>query len=457
MQNGRNPRPFSFVSRHDWFIEANFLYLFAKPLEMSRKVLVFLFLINLPFYLAAQESRTQQEIFNEAEYFFMAGDYADALSYYLQLYRDLPENAFLAYRAGVCCLNIEGKKNLSMGYLETATRNMSSRQKEGSVAQVAAPYDALYELGEALLINYQFSKAKDAFQKYGATLMPDDHENIDFINQQIRSCEIAQTLISNPVRFTEENLGAPINDDKPNNSPVISGDGKTFAFMSAMKFYNAVLISRLVNGKWSDPVNITADLQADGEIFISCLSNDGRTLFLSINDNFNSDIFSSTYDGKKWSPAVRLNKNINTRYWESHAFVSEDGGQMVFSSDRPGGFGGLDLYISKKVKGEWGPAVKLGTEINTPFNEDRPFLIGNGKILFFSSQGHETMGGYDIFRSDLQTNGIWSKPVNTGYPINTPDDNFFFMPNDNGKSGYYPEYKEMDGSAMEDIYKITFK
>ena len=109
-----------------------------------------------------------------------------------------------------------------------------------------------------------------------------------------------------------------------------------------------------------------------------------------------------------WRQTVKLNKNINTRYLESHGFVTENGEQLIFASDRPGGFGGLDLYISKKVNGDWGPPVNLGPEINTPFNEDRPFLINNGKILFFSSQGHTTMGGYDLFRSELQSNSLWS-------------------------------------------------
>ena len=125
-------------------------------------------------------------------------------------------------------------------------------------------------------------------------------------------------------------------------------------------------------------------------------------LFLSRDDNYNSDIYSSSFNGDTWSKTVKLNKNINTKYWESHGFISEDGKQLIFASDRPGGFGGLDLYISRKVNGDWGPAVNLGPEINTPFNEDRPFLINNGKNTFFSSQGHENIGGYDIFRSDVQ-------------------------------------------------------
>jgi len=130
---------------------------------------------------------------------------------------------------------------------------------------------------------------------------------------------------------------------------------------------------------------------------------------------------------------------------------------MIFASDRPGGFGGLDLYISRKAGGDWGPAVNLGPEINTPFNEYRPFLINNGKTLFFSSQGHKNMGGYDLFRSDLQSNNLWSQPENMGYPLNTPDDNIFFMPLGNGRSGYYSLFKESEESEKEDIYRITLK
>jgi tetratricopeptide (TPR) repeat protein len=431
--------------------------LLAKPIDMRRIIVTLIIIAFLPCFLIAQDIKTYQETFNDAEYFFMNGDYSDAIFYYIQIAEKFPDNANINYRIGVCYLNINGKKNLSIDYLETASKNMSAKRKEGSVSQLTAPYDALFELGEAYLVNYQFDKAQNAFKRYLATLIPDDHENIDFVNQQIRSCDIAKQYISKPVSYIEENIGSPFNDERSNFNPVISADGKTFAFMVSLKFYNAVMVSRNLNGKWSTPVNITPDLQSDGDLFISCLSPDGKTLYLSKDDNYNSDIYTSSFDGKSWGPTVKLNKNVNTKNWESHGFVSEDGSQLIFASDRPGGFGGLDLYISKKVNGDWGPAVNLGPEINTQFNEDRPFLINNGKTLFFSSQGHSTMGGYDIFRSDLQSNNIWSQPENLGYPINTPDDNIFFMPIENGKAGYYSLFKESEGFGKEDIYKITFK
>jgi hypothetical protein len=288
-------------------------------------------------------------------------------------------------------------------------------------------------------------------------LLPDDHENIDFIKHEIEVCDMAKDLIAKPVVFTEENLGDPFNDEKSNFNPLISADGKSFAYMVSLKFYDAVMFSRLVGGKWTTPVNITPELQTEGDFYISCLSADGKTLFLSKDDNYNSDIYTSSYNGNSWTKITKLNKNINTKYWESHAFMSEDGNRLIFASDKPGGFGGLDLYMSQKINGDWGPAINAGPEINTQFNEDRPFLINNGKTLFFSSQGHENIGGYDLFRSDLQSNGLWSKPKNLGYPINTPDDDIFFMPTGDGKSGYISRFKESGGLGKEDIYKITFK
>jgi tetratricopeptide (TPR) repeat protein len=404
-----------------------------------------------------QDSKSLQDLFLEAEFFFINENYEDAIINYLQIYDKAPDNANVAYCIGVCYLNIPGKKNLSVDYLEKAVKNISSKHKEGTITQVAAPYESLFELGMAYRINYMFDKAKDAFNKYLGTLLPDDRENIDFTRHEIEVCDMAVKLISKPVTFTEENLGEPFNNENPNFSPVISADGKSFAFMVSLKFYDAVMFTRLINGKWAPVVNITPELQSDGDLYISCFSSDGKQLYLSKDDNYNSDIYMSTYDGASWNKPAKLNKNINTKYWESHGFVTESGDKLIFASDRRGGFGGLDLYISNKVNGEWGPAVNLGPEINTRFNEDRPFLINKGKTLFFSSQGHENIGGYDIFRSGLQSNSLWNKPENIGYPLNNTDDNFFFMPIGEGKSGYYSIFKESGGYGKEDIYKITFR
>ncbi len=405
----------------------------------------------------AQDIKSLQGVFSEAEYFFVNDDYPDALPYYLQIYEKLPDNANIAYRIGACYMNINGKKNLAIEYLEKASRNIAAKHREGKITQVSAPYDVLFELAEAYLVNYRFDDAKEAFRKYAGTLLSNDIENRSFIEQQTKACDIAKEMIARPVSLTEEILGEPFNKEKPNFNPVISADGKTFAFMVSMKFYDAIMLTRLVDGKWTPAVNMTPELQSDGDMYISCLSSDGKILFLSKDDDYNSDLYTSTFDGISWGPNKKLNKNINTKYWESHGFISEDENKLIFASDRPGGYGGLDIYVSVKVNGDWGPAINIGPEINTPFNEDRPFLANNGKSLFFSSQGHINMGGYDLFRSDLQPDNRWGTPINLGFPLNTPDDNIYFMPVGNGKTGYCSIFDEKGGHDCEDIYKVTFK
>ena len=422
---------------------------------MSKRILYLIIATVLSMPLFAQDIKNLQDTFLDAEYFFMNENYSDALPFYLQLYERLPDNFYLAYRIGACYLNMPGRKNLSVSYLEAASKNLSAQIKEGTINQKSAPYDALFDLGKAYRCNYMFDKAKECYKKYYQTLLPDDRENLDFVLNEIKVCENAKEIIAKPIEFKEENIGEPFNSSESDFNPVISADGKSFAYMVSMKFYDGIMLSRLVNGKWSSPVNITPELQSDGDFYISCLSADGRLLFLSKDDNYDSDLYFSAFNDTRWSNCLKLNKNINTKYWESHGFISEDGNQLVFASDRPGGFGGLDIYISHKMNGDWGPPVNLGPEINTPFNEERPFLINSGKTLFFSSQGHKNVGGYDIFRSGLQSNGLWSDPVNLGYPLNNADDNFFFMPIGNGHSGYYSIYKEFTGMGKEDIYRIT--
>jgi hypothetical protein len=288
--------------------------------------------------------------------------------------------------------------------------------------------------------------------------MATDIENILYVDQQIAACNNAPAIMAEPVKFSVESMGEMINDSNDNFSPVVSADGKTIAYMNSMKFYDAIMVSHLVKNEWTQPVNVTPELQSDGDHYVSFLSSDGSAMLLSKDDNINSDIWASKYNGERWEAARKLKKEINTKYWEAHGLMTEDGSTMIFSSDRPGGFGGLDLYLSKmKADGEWGQPLNMGPEINTPFNDDRPFLINKGTMLFFASQGHYNMGGYDIFSSDLQSNGLWSKPKNLGYPVNTPDDNIFFCPTDGGKGGFIPMAHRDNGAGKLDIYRIRFK
>lgn len=423
-----------------------------------KKLVLVLIIISAGIVCRSQDNIRLQEAFYDAEYFLMRGDYADALPYYQGIYAAMPDNASIAFRLGLCYLNIEGSKNLAIEYLEKASQKLTGKYREGSLRQTEAPYEALFFLGDAYRINYMFEKAKDAYNRYRQTLLASDLPNIMFIEQQIAACNNAPAIMATPVKFVAEEVDDIINDANDNFFPVVSPDGKSIAYMTSMKFYDAIMFSRVVRNEWTPPVNITPELQSDGDHYVSCLANGNTVMILSKDDNINSDIWSSRFDGTRWEPARKLKKEINTKYWEAHGFITEDGSTLIFASDRPGGFGGLDLYVSKLGSdGEWGMPVNMGPEVNTPFNEDRPFLTNGGKMLFFASQGHYNMGGYDIFRSEMQYNGLWSTPQNLGYPLNNPDDNIFFCPAENGKAGYMSMTGREGGAGRSDIYLIRLK
>jgi tetratricopeptide (TPR) repeat protein len=430
----------------------------TNRINAMKRLALLLIILSAAVICRSQDNIRLQEAFYDAEYFLMRGDYSDALPYYQGIYSAMPDNASIAFRLGLCYLNMEGSKNLAIEYLEKACQQLTGKYREGSLRQTEAPYEALFFLGDAYRINYMFEKAREAYSRYRQTLLPTDVENLMFIDQQIAACNNAPAIMADPVKFTIEKVNDVINDVNDNFFPVVSPDGKAIIYMTSMKFYDAIMYSHIEKNEWTPPVNITPELQSDGDHYISCLASGNNLILLSKDDNINSDIWISRYDGIRWEPARKMKKEINTKYWEAHGFITEDGTTLVFASDRPGGFGGLDLYVSRLgPDGEWGEPENMGPEINTPFNEDRPFLINNGKILYFASQGHYNMGGYDIFHSQIQYNGLWSTPENLGYPLNNPDDNIFFCPAENGKAGYMSLTGREGGAGGADIYRIRFR
>ena len=162
-----------------------------------------------------------------------------------------------------------------------------------------------------------------------------------------------------------------------------------------------------------------------------------KTLYLYSSADYDGIIYTSRFENGILVTIVKLNENINTKYWESHATISHDNKKLYFTSNRKGTLEVLIFMFQKEtVPGDWGPAVNLGPVINTPYNEESPFLSKDDKTLFFSSRGHFNMGGYDIFYSTLLENGEWSVPLNVGYPLNSTDDDVFFKPLNEGYEGY---------------------
>jgi hypothetical protein len=256
-------------------------------------------------------------------------------------------------------------------------------------------------------------------------------------------------------------MGSDFSQGSINDNPVVSFDGNTIVYTERRGKVNAIFCSRKESGTWKPPIEITVSLNAGEDCSSSSLNSDGTKLFLYKTDNFDGAIYSSDYINGSWTPIKKLNKNINTKFYESHAAISSDSKKLYFTSNREGGLGNLDIYVSEKdATGDWGSAVNLGSSINTPFNEDTPFITRNDSVLYLCSEGHNSMGGFDIFESEKISNG-WKTPVNMGYPLNTTDDDKFFEPANNGQNAYYSMttgYKKKDifflGIGGKDVNQI---
>jgi outer membrane protein OmpA-like peptidoglycan-associated protein len=186
------------------------------------------------------------------------------------------------------------------------------------------------------------------------------------------------------------------------------------------------------------------------------LSPDGQKLLIFNGNRGDGDIEECLLDGDAWNYPKAFPKTINSDYRETAACYSSDGKVLYFISDRPGGFGGSDIYYSRlNSKGKWDEAQNMGSVINSAYNEETVFMHPDGRTLYFSSEGHSSMGGFDIFVTHLEDNGQWSLPMNMGYPINSPDDDLCFVISANGKHGYCSSVRK-DGLGGYDIYKTTF-
>jgi len=425
---------------------------------MGRIIITLMLSICVSYTTYSQNTNELKETFHEAEFFILYEDYEEALTLYQNVYNKGLSNAYIKHRIGECYLQIPGQKAKSIPYLEEACENLSGSIREGWFKETKAPYRALFYLACAYQTNNELDKAIETFKKFEDLASTEKNYNFDYIYKQIQSCIAAKKLMNEPDAINEVNIGNQINNKYPNIRPVISADEKSIVYQSELKFYDAIFYSTKENGEWSTPVNITPDLQSDGNFYTCFLSGDGKTLTLYRADEFNSDIYISHLENNHWSTPKKLNKNINSRHHEIFASLSNDGKTLFFISDRKGGFGGFDIYKSHydESKKDWGEAINLGREVNTPFNEQSPVICENGTTLYFSSQGHYNMGGFDVFYTENIEKNLWTKPVNAGYPINSTDDNLFYYPLDNGKKAYISKY-DQNGFGHQDIVMLEIK
>lgn len=423
-----------------------------------------------------KEDRVKEAQHNikKGDEFFKAGTlmYSHALEYYLKANDFNPENAEINYKIGVCYIYSPFKQK-ALDNLEKASR-----------LSPEMTYPLLYyNLGRAYHLRMEWNKAIDKYLEY-KKFVETDQSKIDDIEKKIQECKYGIEIMKDTLRFRKlpdslryriENIGAEINSKYPDYRPVISADESVLYFTSRRdnttgggidpddgKYYEDIYVSNNENGKWSEAKNLGDPINRYNQHDATCgLSVDGQKLFIYLDDTYNGsgNIYECKLDGHTWSEPQKLPKTINTKYHESSASLSPDGKTLYFCSENPKdnkGLGFHDVFKSTlNEKGEWGEPENLGDVINTLYDERTVFIHPDGKTLYFSSQGHNSMGGYDLFKSKYNDSlKKWSEPLNLGYPVNSPDDDIDFVVSASGKHAYFATIRP-DGLGEKDIYRIT--
>ncbi|MES2285220.1 MAG: OmpA family protein [Bacteroidota bacterium] len=288
--------------------------------------------------------------------------------------------------------------------------------------------------------------------------------------QSYRGTNVVQPVVpTDSIKVEIKNIGDQINSPFVDYAPLISADGSIMVYTSRKplienKIKNLkdhIYYSNFDKGKmkWSNaiPFSDTINVPSRNNSAISILNNGQQMLIYRDDLNTNGDIYESHLEGSSWTEPVNMGEPINSADKEPSACISPDGGTIYFVSDRKGGLGGFDIwYSTKDSTGKWGEAKNMGAPVNSLEDEDGLFIHSDGKTLFFSSKGHNSMGGYDVFMSVLDnTTKVASSPKNLGPSINTSGDDLYFVMEANGKTGYYSSNR-LGGLGEKDIYQITF-
>jgi outer membrane protein OmpA-like peptidoglycan-associated protein len=411
------------------------------------KSVVIAVLLNILAFAAFSQS--VKELVDQGDKLYGKKDYQKALGVYLKALEINPDDAGVNLKIGMSYLYSETKSKAAK-YIDKAFR-LNPNINE----------DIDYHLGIAFQNTNEFQKAIGHFEQFKKK-----KKNLAQIaDKKIAECRIADSLSHYELNVIIENLGPGVNTSMHDYCPIISADGNTLIFTSNRSDdlkairegtnYEDIYITHKVGNGWETPKKISNNINQKYNDAAASLSPDGKTLFLYYEEGA-GDIYISKHNGQDWSEPTPLGRNVNTStYWETSASISADGKKLYFASNRPGGIGELDIYVSElDGKGNWGKAVNMGPLINTPENEDAPFIHPDGVTLYFSSDGHPTLGNSDIFVTEFE-NGKWKKPENLGWPINTWEFDGFFTISADKKKGYYSTLKE-GGLGEADIYSITF-
>ncbi|MBD2767780.1 PD40 domain-containing protein [Hymenobacter sp. BT664] len=414
----------------------------------------------------AQAQSTRKDL-KTGNKFFEQENYRAALPFYERVLAKEPNNAKALFNAGISYMSFDKEK--ASDYIYKAQKLKPKVSK-----------DVEYWLGRVDHLNYNFDEAVAHFQAYNATLKKNDQRK-EGLAQLIQHSKNAKVQFNSPKDIFVKNLGPTINTQFSEHSPVISSDDKMLIFTSRGEdvtgakgkvtdaknksiaadgeYYEDIFEAKRIDDEnWEKPRSLGAALNSKGHDASTQLFDNDTKLLMYRNDN-NGDIFVSEKkpDGE-WGTPKPLDGNINSKSYEGDAYITPNGLTLYFSTGRYSEDGTLDLYVATRpsIDADFGTPKSLGGNINTRYDDDSPYLSRDGKTLYFSSRGHNTMGGYDIFKSEFDSVGRkWGAAQNMGYPINTPDDDSYYRLSPDGSYAYLSSYR-IGGYGEKDLYTINY-
>ena len=388
------------------------------------------------------------------------GTYHMARDHYLYAHQYNPDHAGLNYKLGVCYLYTDNKYE-AINFLLRAFE--IDPQVSGDIHMM---------LGMAYQLVLEFDKAMEHFSSHSRQLEPKEREVFsEILAKRLEECRYGKSLSKEPVRVIIQPLGEEINSRYDDYNPVFAFQDSALYFTSRRpngkakrnkidnKYNEDSYRASLERGVFQEAVRLNKPFNSENNSAIVGLTGDGNTLILYRGDVQGGDIKISSYlpEKEKWTRPKSLNSKLTSKDGETSACFSPDGTELYYvSRNQKLSLGGKDILFAKlDGKGRWSKPMNLGSTINTPYDEEGVFISPDNRYLYFASRGHNSMGGFDVFRSERKENGAWSKPVNLGYPINTPDDEYFYITDHSGSHGYYSAIRE-GGSGSSDICKVIY-
>lgn len=407
------------------------------------------------------KKNSDRVIFENAELLFSENDHLNALVEYSKLEESFPDEPELIFKIAICLMDKSDGIEKSLLYFKRLD------------AEKFKKFDYTFYLGKSMHLNSMFDEAIAELNNYLA--QGKKKTFTEEAKKIIWYCNNAKALKTDHPEVKIINLGKTVNTANAEYVPLVSADESMLIFTyrgerstgglqapiqnleSAVgEYYEDIFYSVKDSlGNWKEPAPLPGSINTKANEACISLSNDGQTLYLYESSELDEGaIYESKLDGTEWGTPTKMFGEVNSLSWEGSITVSPDGKTAFFSSERPGGKGGKDLYKATLLEdGSWGNVKNMGDSINTPYDEDSPYLHPSGEFLIFSSNGHNSIGNYDIFVSNISDDSVFSKAQNLGTPLNTPGNDIFYTLSADGKRGYYSSGKSR-GYGMQDIYVV---